>query len=161
MKSALLSSTLCAAVLLSACGELAYKRGAGADAFQAAQAACRDDAAGMQACMARLGWTRVELDRLNPGVSVMPQLDNRAPARTAAEEDARLDALPPGAALAIASWWKFGGGPEDLVAAQRDCARRLGVAHPLPLAADGVSQWADSAYLQCMRQAGWRGLAAR
>jgi hypothetical protein len=56
-------------VLLSGCGELAYKRGASSSDLEAAKKSCREkgpDPAALEKCMADRGWLVQNLSRMEP-----------------------------------------------------------------------------------------------
>ena len=148
-------------LLCSACGELAYKRGAGGEAFREDQQGCRGDSEPYHDCMARHGWTRVDIGALNPGVSASPVTDNRAPVLTAAEQKAELRDVDPDATVIVVSWWKFGAGPDSAKLALADCADRLHLPRSAPSPAGGAGYPVTGAQLRCMAEAGWHGLISR
>jgi hypothetical protein len=161
--AALLSASL--ALLCSACGELSYKRGAGEDAFRDAQRMCRSASRPYRDCMAQQGWKVVDIGALNPGLSVAPVADNRAAPLTAAEQKAEQQAelkdIAPDAMVTVASWWKFGAGPDSAVAALADCADRLHLPRAALSLAGGAGYLVTGAQLRCMSEAGWHGLLSR
>lgn len=148
-------------LLLSACGELSFKRGAGADAFRESQQACHGGSVPYADCMAQQGWTVVDMGALNPGLSVAPVADNRQAGASKGEVTAALNALAPDAVVTVASWWKFGANVDGLRAALKDCARQLGLPQEIVAGSDGKGYRVTGAQLRCMGQAGWYGQVAR
>lgn len=148
-------------VVLSACGELSFKRGAGADAFRDAQQSCQRGSTPYADCMAQQGWTLVDMGALNPSLSVTPVADNRQAGASRGEVTATFNALAPDAIVTVASWWKFGANADGLRAALIDCARQLGLPQELVSGSDGKGYRVTGAQLRCMGQAGWYGQVAR
>ncbi len=164
---------LMGATLLSGCGEIAYKTGAGADALQADQHECKLTAGGPTAyksCMNAKGWAIADLDA-GPSQTYAPAPKPAAgmPAMAATSPPgappstmapgaapAPIDAAPPAAdpttPVQITAWVKFGGGgPQADIDA---CVAKLGPGN----APDKVHKTVTVALLACMRDAGWRGL---
>lgn len=153
------------ALICSACGELSYKRGAGEEAFREAQRMCRSASQPYHDCMTQQGWGVVDIGALNPGLSVAPVADNRAAPLTAAEQKAEQKAelkdIAPDATVKVASWWKFGAGPDSARADLAACATQL---HLPPVAAPSGATGGylvSGAQLRCMREAGWHSLISR
>lgn len=150
---------------LPACGEIAYKRGAGADELNAAQQRCRknsqDDA--YQRCMETEGWTLHRMDAQNPLMVVVPVEDNRAAfatpyvskASVAPPMDAAGKPLPPNPLeqLNVSSWWKAGGSADELDTATAACVAALGPAHQ-PESATRMTR----GLVLCLKKKGWLGL---
>lgn len=172
-------------VLLSGCGELAYKRGANSSDLEVAKKSCRakaQDAAAVEQCMADRGWVVQNLRMMEP-LDADPVVE-----ATALPSDRRIEnsasAMPgnPGAegqvsALSnkahptpivkkapdmldtfnVSSWWKTGSGAESLKADTEACEAKLGAAHR----PDNQTQTATRGLLLCMREKGWSGLRAK
>ena len=172
-------SLLLAALLMSGCGELAYKRGASAGDLQAAKKSCQAnaaDAATVEKCMADKGWAIQNLEQMEPlddadpviEASPLPsnqRIENAASAPSAGQAAATP---PPAAArpgkipdpldrFKVSSWWKTGSGAASLQADTDTCVARLGEAHrPNP-----QTQTATRGLLLCMKEMGWSGLRAK
>jgi len=173
----------CAALLgvaigLAGCGEMVFKRGADPGSMAAAQADCRAAGdAGYVACMQGKGFLvkgsqdSVFVEGLlpapvagaaapveTPGMAAAPP--GRTPVTTSVEKPASPASRPqpqpvdPLERVSVGSWWKLGGNPEQLAAAQARCVETLGVDHrPVP-----DSNKVTRAMVDCLRDAGWRGL---
>lgn len=146
---------------LSACGELAYKRGAGQDMFNTARAECsamQADRAAYDRCMGEKGWAVQRLDEPDPVDTIAATSDNRS-TPTAPNDEAVPSAAPskpadPMDRFRIGSWWKFGGTPDGLKAATESCVASLGEAYrPVP-----GSKEVTRAMLVCLKTQGWRGV---
>jgi hypothetical protein len=158
-----------AALLLSGCGEVAYKTGAGADALRSDTDSCKQAGGGPDAyksCMSAKGWAIADLDAGPSSTYISPK-----PAEAAAPVSGSIPAAPlaPAAPMApvgmpappptdpmtpvpVTAWIKFGGGdPKDSIAA---CVATLGPAH----APDKTHKTVTVALLSCMRDRGWRGI---
>lgn len=159
--------------LLVACGELAYKRGAGVADLHSAQQACRSQDGGQLAiekCLQQNGWFVQNLDQLSPLASISP-LDNR---EIAGRRNASQTGSPNGNAVAaagtetavkpadpmesflISSWWKIGSGPDELKLAIHACSTASGEAHR-PLIEASATR-VTRGLLLCMREQGWHAL---
>lgn len=162
---------------LSACGEFAYKRGAGAADLTADKSACEahsNDRKMIEQCLNDKGWTVQKLDDLDPFATASVNPDNRAIASdsksytqtVAASDDnkaesTKVTAPPPTAdpldKFIVSSWWKIGGNADSLQSAINDCVAILGEAHrPNP-----VTNEATRGLGVCMKDKGWRGLKAK
>lgn len=160
---------ICAAsVLLSGCGEVAYKTGAGADALQADQHQCKQMPGGPAAyksCMNAKGWAIADLDASPsqtyapvprpaagmPAMAAAPVPGAPPSAMASAPKDTTPPAADPMAPVPITAWVRFGGGgPQDDIDA---CVAKLGPAN----APDKTHKTVTAALLSCMRDAGWRG----
>lgn len=160
------SLALLGTLLLSACGgEFAYKRGAGADALSTDQQSCRNSS-DYQTCMESKGWAIHRMDERNPLAVFVPVQDARAnpdsayvkatggnqPANGVKEDRS----LPPDplTKFNVSSWWKMGGGGEDLKAAKAACVSKLGPAH----AVEDGSKLMTRGLILCLKEQGWVGL---
>ena len=167
---------------LSACGELAYKRGGQADELAAVRARCHAAATpqiGYEKCMEQAGWTVQQLDEEIPLATLSVNPDNRATeaplvssSKTEPTTKASTEATKSAAAVAevapvkrshpndlltVSSWWKMGGTPGALNSATEACVEKLGDSHrPAP-----GKQTATRALVLCLRESGWYGVANR
>ncbi len=154
------------ALALSGCGEVAFKRGSGPDAFAAARASCRDqnaDPAAVRACLSHAGWNVTDLDagpaaeKPAPAAQSSPEAATNTPPMppTASAPAAPLPASPaPPGKLAIGSWWKFGAGAADLQATADACAAGLGP-DDRP---DAGYHLVTRALYACLHDHGWHGI---
>jgi hypothetical protein len=170
---AVLSLSGAALLLLTACGEVGFKMGAGAGALEADQASCKQAGGGpaaYKACMNAKGWTIADLDAApsstyvppkpvagsamttsapmampsSPGSPAMPATSTATPMETAPPPTDPMTPVP------VTAWVKFGGGsPDDSIAT---CVSTLGPAY----APDKVHKTVTVALLACMRGQGWR-----
>lgn len=172
-----------AVLLLSACGgELAYKRGAGADELSQAREQCRREGSAYDACMQSKGWKLHKLDEDNPLAVYVPGTDPRGveTVYVAADKPVNMPAgaaaAPQGAAMAkapastgapekksppdpmtkfnVSSWWKMGGGAGDLKASTDACVAKLGPAH----APEIEKKLYSRGLILCLKEQGWYGL---
>lgn len=178
-------SLLLAALLLSGCGELAYKRGASAGDLEAAKKSCQakiSNPAEVEKCMAVNGWGVQNLDRMEPldadpvvEATALPsdrRIENAAslpPAKQAAENPVpALSAASPAATnvkkapdmmdtFKVSSWWKTGSSAASLKADTEACVARLGEAYR----PDNQTQYVTRSLLLCMKEKGWSGLRAK
>lgn len=163
---------------LAGCGEMVFKRGADPGAMAVAQTDCRaagDGEAAYVACMEGKGFlvkgsqdsVFAEGLRPTPGgaaatpTSVAPVAavpgGGTATGTAGVVSPARAQApqaVDPLERVKVASWWKLGGTPDQLAAAQAQCGETLGVAHRPATDGNEVTR----AMVDCLRAAGWRGL---
>lgn len=172
-------------LLLSGCGELAYKRGANSSDLEVAKKSCRakaPDSAAVEKCMADRGWVVRNLDRMAPldadpvvEATALPsdrRIENPAsatPGKPGAE--GTVSALPDKAhptptvkkapdmldTFNVSSWWKTGSGAESLKADTEACVAKLGAAHR----PHNQTQTVTRGLLLCMKGKGWSGLRAK
>lgn len=172
------ATTLLCLMLLTGCGEIAIKRGAGPDDLKADQEKCRIAGGDLDACMNARGWTihrpgAASADLYGPEnpvpaqmpatqekkddaalvLSVEPTRDNRDPTPVAKPKPPAKP-YDPMASHSISSWWKRGGNGDDLKAAADACTAKLGEAHRLVTRPEG-GNYATGALLHCLREAGW------
>jgi hypothetical protein len=160
------------AVLLSGCGELAYKRGASSSDLEAAKQSCREkgpDPAAVEKCMADRGWVVQNLSRMEPleadpvvEASAIPsdrRIENAASATPGAAQSATAVKRTPEMTdtFKVSSWWKTGSGAASLKADTEECVAKLGEAHR----PDSQTQSATRGLLLCMKDKGWSGLRAK
>ena len=159
-------------VLLSGCGELAYKRGANSSDLEVAKTSCREkgpDPAAVEKCMAGRGWVVQNLSRMEPidadpvvEASVIPS--DRRIENAASDLPDKAQPTPPVRkapdmldTFNVSSWWKTGSGAESLKADTEACVAKLGAAHR----PDNQTQTATRGLLLCMKEKGWSGLRAK
>lgn len=171
--------------LTSGCGEFAYKRGANSSDLEIAKKACgakESDATAFEKCMADSGWTLKNMNKMSPldddpviEASTIPsdrRIENAA-TTTPGQQNAE-DYVPasPGAVqpttkvkrnpdrmdmFKVSSWWKAGGGAENLKVDTEGCVTKLGEPHR----PDNLTQYASRGLLLCMKEKGWSGLRAK
>jgi hypothetical protein len=166
------STLLLLAVLLSGCGELAYKRGASSSDLEAAKKSCREkgpDSAAVEKCMADHGWVVQSLSRMEPldadpvvEDSAIPsdrRIENAASAAPGATQPATAAKRTPEMTdtFKVSSWWKTGSGAASLKTDTEACVEKLGEAHR----PDSQPQSATRGLLLCMKDKGWSGLRAK
>lgn len=162
---------------VAACGEIAYKRGAGPGAFDERAAQCR--ALGEDrypACMAEHGWTLHRQSGSLPEDWHVPPVGEQKPAmgggagpqsgayegqagqgKSFAAGAVRGQALPqvagadPLARFSVSSWWKLGASAAQLESAMAGCSAQLGPQHR----PDGERRMLTRGMILCMRSAGW------
>lgn len=154
---------------LTGCGEIAFKRGSGPDAFAADRRRCQSenaDPAAVRACLAQAGW---HLTNMQAGAAPAPALS--APAPQSAPAASVVAAVPAAAGpggvvmptpppaipktLVVGNWWRIGTGGSDLHAAGDACVARLGSSD----APDAGYHTVTPAFYACLRAAGWHGQA--
>ena len=172
------TSALLTALLLSACGELAYKRGATANDLAAMKKTCTTKDSAKEAvakCMSDNGWTVQNLDVAEPIASMQSEADpvieatedkdNRQTAKpqlvskpntTNIENSAPQEMRPadPMDTFKISSWWKLGGSPDNLKRSIQECVKSLGDAHEQNVQSKKVTR----GLLLCMQKKDWHGL---
>jgi hypothetical protein len=149
-------------IALAGCGQIAVKRGSGADALMADRMSCREqnaDPAAVKACMVQHGWHITDLDGAPaaapayPSVVVAQPAPDRLPAVPAQPGDP--PPLPPlhgSDKIRVGSWWHVGGGAADLQAAVDGCVRKLGAADQ----PDAGYHTVTRALYGCLASQGWR-----
>ena len=165
IRQAALPLLLAAATVLTACGEVAYKQGAGPDQLSLAKQKCNSQTKlGYDDCMKADGWTLYKRDDDNPLMVVTPAADNReagSPYVAAAvvavpKKDAAGKPIPPNPMdkLNVSSWWKMGGNADALKVDTDACVSTLGEAHK-PV--NGSNLYTRGLVL-CLKDKGWSGL---
>lgn len=172
------TSVLMTALLLSACGELAYKRGATANDLAAMKKNCTSKDAVKEAvakCMSDNGWSVQSLDNSepialmqnepDPVIEASERKDNRQIARPEAANKANTASIEASApqerkpadptdTFKISSWWKLGGSPDNLKSSTQECVTSLGEAHEPNVQSKKVTR----GLLLCMQKKDWHGL---
>jgi hypothetical protein len=170
----------CSAVLITAlavlagCGEVAFKRGSGADAFAADRASCRaqnPDPAAIHACLSQKGWHVAELDSDTGPAAPTPAMSSKA-VETPAPQTAQLSsggqpapvapvppptpaaAVTPSGKISVGSWWKFGSGAANLNDDVTACVAVLGPANQ----PDTGYHLVTRALYKCLAAHGWHGI---
>lgn len=159
--------------LLSACGELAYKRGGQPAELEEVQNTCRNSpkpGETYEQCMTSHGWTvrNLELEPLvvatsaNPDNRVAPQavadvlapMTSPIPNQVKPAVVATTPAKPedPMELLKVNSVWKFGGTPTELESATEKCVAKLGDKHRPVMS---PQQLMTRAMVRCLRDQGW------
>jgi hypothetical protein len=167
------ASVLICAGALTGCGEIAFKRGSGPDAFAADRRHCQSqnaDPAAVHACLAQAGWHVTDMESSAASANgtavaaatVPTQAAPALPPVSAAPSIQPPDALPPSpsasaTALSVGGWWKYGAGAADLHAAADACVAKLGPAN----APDKGYHTVTPALYACLRGSGWHGIARR
>lgn len=169
---------LSATLVVTGCGEAVFKRGADPGAMANTQAACRaatQDEAGYIACMEGKGYlvkgsqdsvfvagpgtagggTQALGDALfEPGTASTTAAATAMAAPAPAPTTAPVTPFDPLKQLDVASWWKLGGSPDQITAAQSRCVGTLGNAHRPDPGGTRVMR----AMIGCLQAAGWRGI---
>jgi hypothetical protein len=171
-------------LLISGCGEFAYKRGANLSDLEIAKKACKakeSDSAAFEKCMADGGWFIQNLSKMEPleadpvvEASAIPsdrRIENSA-GITQDKQSADGHVLLPGSAqpatitqkrtdmmdiFKVSSWWKAGSSAENLKADTEGCIAKLGEAHR----PNNYTQNVTRGLLLCMKEKGWSGLSAK
>lgn len=141
-------------VALSACADIAFKRGSGPDAFAADRQACQSRNANpdsVRTCLAAAGW---HITGLDPATS--PAAPELAPPRAPTPPAEPAPSAPaPTQTLHVGGWWKFGAGAADLQTAANACVAKLGPTNT----PDAGYHTITPALYACLRTSGWHGLA--
>ena len=174
-KKWMLYSVLLTVLLLSACGEFAYKRGASVSDLNATKKAClakNADKAAVEKCMAGDGWTVQNFDSAepidtmqsepDPVIEATVTEDNRVIAKPKITNNPSGEAIAPAEkkpadpmdTFKIGSWWKLGGGADNLKGSIAECVKTLGEAHQ----PDSQTKKVTRGLLLCMKEKGWHGL---
>lgn len=159
MKKLWIPALALASVLTGCGGEVAFKRGAGAEALETDQNTCRrQTTVPYSQCMESRGWTLHRMDESNPLMVIVPNPENRAPGETYVPKQADKPAskLPPDPmeVLNVSSWWKTASGPDDLKQTVANCENKLGDGHK---ASPDFKRMTRGMVL-CLRESGWYGL---
>lgn len=171
------------ALLVSACGEFAYKRGASSSDLENAKKSCKakdPDPVALEKCMADNGWTIQNLSKMEPidadpviEATVIPsnqRIENASSApnnKKSPGEHVLSSTMPPTQpakkmpdmldTFKVSSWWKAGSGADSLKADTEACVAKLGEAHRPNI----QTQSATRGLLLCMKEKGWSGLRAK
>jgi hypothetical protein len=164
-------------LILNACGEFSYKRGASATDLHNTKQACQNTNNGetTEECLKRNGWTVQKLDDISDmdlfATASITQ-DNRAPSseenkktlavsnettsqNSTIESEKKITPEPkPTDIYSISSWWKIGGGDPQLKADIAQCVNTLGDEYKPDIAAQKYSR----ALVICMHHKGWTAL---
>lgn len=170
---------LFSALLMNGCGEFAYKRGASVSDLENTKKVCLakdSNQTAIEKCMEDNGWIVQSLGSKDP-VEPEPALeafinpDNRQAGTpltantkgiSTDKPSSGTEQLPqavkkvadPMEIFKISSWWKLGGGAENLKIATSECVAKLGEIHRPNNQTNKVTR----SLLLCMSEKGWRGL---
>jgi hypothetical protein len=144
-------------IALAGCGQLAIKRGSGAEALAAERESCRAqdaDPTAVRACLVAHGW---QITVVKAGSVALPAY-NPAAIPQPAPADASSDVPPVEAPkeIHVGNWWHFGGGPADLHAAVDGCVSKIGASDRPDARFHTVSR----ALYGCLSAAGWRSMGS-
>ncbi len=165
-------------ILISGCGELAFKRGANVVDLQQVQQECKSkggDRAVYEKCMSENGWVVQQMDDVDPVATSFANTDNRgftepeAEPAVKAESGAKQEAFPVASSaprkpadmmdkFVIGSWWKRGGNADMLDDAIAACVTTLGAANQPVMNPQNGARAVTRGLLLCLRQQGWYGL---
>lgn len=154
---------------LTGCGEIAFKRGSGPDAFADDRRRCQSenaDPAAVRACLAQAGWHVTDMEAGAAPVAApaapppMTVAVPPAPPVVAVPAVAAPDGVvpPPPATpkiLIVGNWWRIGSGVADLHATGDSCVAKLGPAD----APDAGYHRVTPGFYACLRAGGWHGQA--
>jgi len=149
-------------IAMTGCGQIAIKRGSGADALAADRASCRaenPDPAAVRACLVAHGWHITDLDAAPAAAPAYPA--------AAVTQPTPLDAGPAPSPppvqsvhisdkIHVGGWWHFGGGPADLHTAVDGCVAKLGAGEQ----PDAGYHTVTRALYTCLSSEGWRSLGS-
>jgi len=146
---------------LAGCGDIAFKRGSGPDAFAADRQVCQSrnpESAAVRACLSEAGWHVTNLDPAappaqRPAVPVQSAPPQSSPSIPAPAPNVQPPTTGPGTLL-VGGWWKFGASAADLKSASDACVAALG---PSNLPGPGYHIVTRALYI-CLRSHGWHGL---
>ncbi|MDX1915288.1 MAG: hypothetical protein SFU55_06860 [Methylophilus sp.] len=169
---------LTAPLLLNACGEFSYKRGASATDLQKTKQICQKAVNGetVEQCLKKNGWVVQKLDNLsdidlfatasitndNRSTDGAKSIETSAASSEASTPNNTLTSKSPSNApepkptdlYSISSWWKMGGSDSKLKADISQCVDTLGEDHKPDIAAQKYTR----ALVICMHQKGWTAL---
>ena len=172
------TSVLIAILLLSACGELAYKQGASATDLTVTKKTCQakdSSTAAIEKCMTENGWVVQNLSapeqiaamqsESDPVIEASITEDNRQTTKPVINSKIpSVDAVNPTPenkkpaslmdTFKIGSWWKLGAGADNLKNSIQTCVTSLGEAHQ----PDTQTKKVTRGLLLCMKEKGWHGL---
>lgn len=166
-------------LLLTGCGEFAYKRGATAQDLENTKKECRsENASVMEACLERHGWLVHQLDDTDlfadtspiesvfaedatsgqmestPTKSVVESNDKKVPAENSKKETRTPKESNPYETFKISSWWKMGSSEKELKSHMTQCGEKLGAEHS-PVTS---KQLYTKGFILCMGAHGWKAL---
>lgn len=168
---------LLAPLLLLACGEIAYKRGASANDLDKTRKACaaKDSTkTAIEKCMIDNGWAfqNLESSELISNMQNEPEpIIAKSITKSNSHEEipiitknvtgdrtvntpGNMKPTDPMETFKIGSWWKLGGGSVNLKLSIQECVTTLGEAYQ----PDPQTKKVTRGLLQCMKSKGWHGL---
>ena len=145
------------------CGTISYKAGGTDRDYQAARDRCHNEghteSPDFERCMQAQGWIVKQVGapappsaakQSNPAGSVSPRLQSSpAAGNVAPSSNEAPSAEQP---IIVKNWFKLGGTADELQAAKKRCATKLGTADRREPESDVVT----SEMLDCLRSEGWR-----
>lgn len=166
-------------LMLNACGEFSYKRGASAADLQNTKQVCQNDQNGetVEECLKKNGWVVQKLDALEDidlfatasitndnrvadgGKSVektLPSIETVTQDKPIESDKKTVNPTQPKPTdiYSISSWWKIGGSDSKLKSDMSECADTLGVDHQPDVAAQKYTR----AFVICLHNKGWTAL---
>ena len=172
------NSALLASLLLAACGEIAYKRGASASDLDKTKKACvaQDSSkTAVEKCMADNGWVVQNLESSEPIATMQNEPDpvieasvttdnrqtkklgissNNVTGNKAVNTPENKKPANPMDTFKIGSWWKLGGDAGNLKSSIQECVTTLGEAFQ----PESQTKKVTRGLLLCMKDKGWHGL---
>lgn len=149
-------------IALAGCGQIAIKRGSGADALAADRASCQEqntDSTAVKSCLAAHGWHITELESAPAAAGAYPAVTIAQPAPVAAGPAPPPPPIQPvqgSDKIHVGGWWHFGGGPADLHVAVDGCVSKLGAGDQ----PDAGYHTVTRALYTCLSSEGWRSLGS-
>jgi hypothetical protein len=169
-------------LMLTACGEVSFKRGAGPDQYARDKLLCqKNNTQGdqVQKCMEDSGWSVAKLDKIDLDlVAVAHPEDNQRTVIKKDEVSSKSDAVKTNSEInqaknkqsssstpnqeetivnknfKISSWWKMGGSDDQSKSAIKACSAEL---NETPIVDSNYKVYSRD-FLICMKKAGWSGL---
>ncbi len=151
-------SVITLSLLLSACGEISYKRGASMGDFNQEKKSCASqytDQKDIDACLEKTGWVIVSADKplikeADSTAKTSAQIDNGS---EESMKEVKTNPLDP---IAVNSWWKAGSGPNQLIDDSNACIEVLGEDYRIKSNMSKVTR----GVLNCMKDKGWFAVEA-
>ncbi len=169
-------------LILTACGEVSFKRGAGPDQYARDKSLCqKNNTQGdqVQKCMEGSGWSVAKLDKIDLDlVAVAHPEDNQRTVIKKDEDNSKSETVKTNPEInqpkskesstslsnkeetivnknfKISSWWKMGGSDDQSKSAIKACSAEL---NETPIVDSNYKVYSRD-FLICMKKAGWSGL---
>jgi hypothetical protein len=139
---------------LNGCGEISYKRGAGATDFLHEKETCSSKHTvkkDIDSCLEQKGWIVVGIE--NP-LKIMPSPEPISAEVADKVIEAKAPLFNPAEKISISSWWKAGSNPDTLIKDSEACVLQLGKKHQtlsnMSLVTRGL--------IRCMQEKSWHVL---
>lgn len=153
-KNYLIFIYLISCIALNGCGEISYKRGAGATDFLHEKETCSSKHTGkkdIDSCLEQQGWIVVgvekPLNRMSSPASISAEAVGKA-------IETKAPLFDPVEKISINSWWKAGSTPDTLIKDSEACVLQLGKKHQtlnnMGLVTRGL--------IRCMQEKSWHVL---